>query len=615
MSDALWVLLLVIVICVWFLHVQSLKRNQADCTSKPVTPKETTSSLKPAPKAPEPLQSAHSLSSKRPEEPVPQVSKPLQDPVPKPVAVEVSPASYRKPWSEGAGLEVTEDFQRAFNLMEQTRDHIFITGKAGTGKSTLLRFFRDNTKKNVAIVAPTGIAAINAGGSTIHSFFKFPTGVVTNKDIKKLSNKRDLFKALDALVIDEASMVRADVMDAIDLSLRLNRGIDKPFGGVQVILFGDLYQLPPVIDDKEVKRFLDDTYGGCPYFFAARVFREAHLTMLELSKVFRQKEGWFIELLDKVRKGEVSDTHLRLLNSRVSLVPPRDEPAVILTTRRDQASEINLSELRKLPGREYIYKAKITGTFDEASYPTDRWLRLKEGAQVMLLRNDPFGRWVNGTLAVVKELSESLVKVFVSGVTYSVEPVTWEKTEYYYDPHERKIESRVVGAFQQLPMSLAWAVTIHKSQGKTFDRVIIDLGRGAFEHGQVYVALSRCRSFDGIYLRTPIRPHDIRVNPLVKKFEAELRGRSTASPLAAEYKIRAGEPWSPSAEAAEPIYHRDPAYENSEFAIGSLCLSCRKLIERTCPGAVAGKNVAGFKQWHCPGGYTLLSRGEGSCYH
>lgn len=430
-------------------------------------------------------------------------------------------------------LEINDDFRRALELMEQTREHVFITGRAGTGKSTLLRLFKDNTRKNTVIVAPTGVAAINVGGSTIHSFFGFPLGIVPRDRIKKLHRKKELFKALESLIIDEISMVRADLMDAIDLSLRLNRGVDRPFGGVQVLLFGDLYQLPPVVDDREVKKFLDDVYHGCPYFFGAHVFQEVRLTIFELSKVFRQEDPEFLKLLDEVRKGAISDDHLKLLNSRVGLLPPKDAPIITLTARNDQASEINLDELRKLPGRQYSYEAVVTGAFDEKSYPTDRVLHLKEGAQVMLVKNDPYGRWVNGTLAVVKKLSDSTVKVFIDGNVYSVEPVTWEKLEYYYNPREKKIESRVVGSFRQLPLRLAWAVTIHKSQGQTFDRVIIDLGDGAFEYGQVYVALSRCRSLDGVYLRTPIRPTDVRTNPQVVTFETEFCKRcGTVSPQA-----------------------------------------------------------------------------------
>lgn len=511
--------------------------------------------------------------------------------------------------------------------MEQTRDHIFITGKAGTGKSTLLRFFKDNTKKNTVIVAPTGVAAINVGGSTIHSFFKFPPGVVTRERIKKLNDKKDLFKALDTLIIDEISMVRADLMDAIDLSLRLNRGVDKPFGGVQVILFGDLYQLPPVVDDKEVRKFLDDVYHGCPYFFGARVFQEVRLTKLELSRVFRQEDLGFIKLLDEVRRGVISDVHLRLLNSRVGLLPPKNEPAITLTARNDQASEINLDELAKLPGREYVYEAVVTGEFDEKSYPTDRQLRLKEGAQVMLVKNDPLRRWINGTLAIVEKLSDSTVKVSIDGNVYSVEPVAWEKLEYYYNPQEKKIESRVVGSFQQLPLRLAWAVTIHKSQGKTFDRVIIDLGDGAFEYGQVYVALSRCRSLDGVYLKTPIKPHEVRANPQVKTFEAEfckrygtvipLRPRTEENGTALKFqdsKSRIEEKFcSPQAKVAEFKY--SPSFTSGgKFSVGSLCPGCRKFHEGTCGGTVPGKNVAGLKQWHCAGGYVPLSRSEENYY-
>lgn len=382
-----------------------------------------------------------------------------------------------------------------------------------------MQFFKRNTHKNVVVVAPTGIAAINVGGSTIHSFFRFPPGVVTKDRIKKLSDRKSLFKKLDTLIMDEISMVRADLMDAIDFSLRLNRENDEPFGGVQVIMFGDLYQLPPVVDDEEVKKFLDDVYGGCYYFFGAHVFKRVPLTVLELTKVYRQKDIEFINLLDNIRKGNISFEELEILNERAGVLPPEEEPVIVLTARNDQAYEINHSRLAQLPGREYIYEAVVTGKFDEKSFPTDRVLHLKKGAQVMMVKNDPYGRWVNGTLATVEGLSDSAVRVSIGRNIYWVEPVVWEKLEHYYNFKEKKIETEVVGSFLQLPLKLAWAITVHKSQGKTFDKVVIDLGEGAFEYGQVYVALSRCRTLDGIYMKAPIRLHEIKVSPWVREFE------------------------------------------------------------------------------------------------
>lgn len=418
-------------------------------------------------------------------------------------------------------LELNEQLIHTLTMMEETSQNIFVTGKAGTGKSTLLRLFKEFTDKNVVVVAPTGVAAINAGGMTIHSFFQLPLGAVNEDDVKILSRKKEVFEKMDTLIIDEISMVRADLLDAIDMSMRRNRRNWEPFGGAQVLLFGDLYQLPPVVDDREIRRYLDDKYNGCYYFFGSRAYRETAFQRIELMKVFRQTDADFIEILNKIRKAEVADYVLEAINKRAGILPPENMPVITLTTRRLQAEMINKSELEKLPGEAKVYNAEIKGRFDARHAPADYQLRLKEGAQVMLVKNDSLGRWVNGTLGVVEELGSNQVKVAVDGHSYWVKPAVWENLDYYYDENEKKIKSRIIGTFTQIPLKLAWAITIHKSQGKTFSQVVVDLGEGAFEYGQVYVALSRCRSLKGLYLKTPVRHHEIKVHPQVVDFEKE----------------------------------------------------------------------------------------------
>jgi ATP-dependent DNA helicase PIF1 len=408
-------------------------------------------------------------------------------------------------------FEMTPELSRAFDLMENTDEHLYITGKAGTGKSTLLQYFKQKTGKKIVTLAPTGIAAINVGGSTIHSFFRFPPHLITQDKIRRIRGKQELFAALDTVVIDEVSMVRADLMDGIDYSLRINRGrLKEPFGGVQLILVGDLCQLPPIVE-KDLAEYFKDTYEG-PFFFSAEIIKEINPEVIELQKVFRQNDPEFVELLNKVRNNRIQPSDLRRLNERHGKDPASDKSrlAITLTSTNAQASEINLSHLDSLNAEEHVFDAIVQDDFDEKSYPADKQLRLKRGAQVMMVKNDPNKRWVNGTLGVIQRLSNDLVEVsFPGGLTCAVEPLTWEKIEYEYDREEGRIEPVITGSFRQYPIKLAWAITIHKSQGKTFDEVIIDLGNGAFAHGQAYVALSRCRSFEGIHLKTPIRHSDI----------------------------------------------------------------------------------------------------------
>ncbi|MDD5614306.1 MAG: PIF1 family DEAD/DEAH box helicase [Candidatus Omnitrophica bacterium] len=420
-------------------------------------------------------------------------------------------------------LEVTDEFDYALSLMEGSNQNIFITGKAGTGKSTLLRQFKKNSAKNIAVLAPTGVAAINIGGQTIHSFFKFPPRFIS-KDTIKRKRKSKLIQKLDVMVIDEVSMVRADLMDGIDYALRLNRGrMDEPFGGVQMIFFGDLFQLPPIVESG-IRPIFDDRYNT-PYFFSAKAFKKMSLRYIELTKIFRQRDNGFVELLNSIRSSEHTKEGLKMLNERVvNGLEDIDNSAVILTTTNSRANAINEQRLAQLPGQEYAYSAEVTGDFEENFYPTESLVRLKEGARVILIRNDPKGRWVNGTLAEVIALSDDDIEVEVDGIVHNIGRSSWEKIEYTYNSETDKIDEEVRGSFLQFPLKLAWAITIHKSQGQTFDKAVVDLSGGAFTHGQVYVALTRCRSLDGVMLVRPVSSSDIIFDRRVYEFQNRFAG-------------------------------------------------------------------------------------------
>lgn len=427
----------------------------------------------------------------------------------------------------------TPEFAEALEKLENGSGHLFITGRAGTGKSTLLQYFRDNTKKNVVVLAPTGVAALNVKGQTIHSFFGFKPDI-TPQGVKKLP-KRDEKKLpinkIDSIIIDEVSMVRADLLDCIDLFLRINgKDIGRPFGGVRMVFIGDLYQLPPVVTmhDREV---LDKQYNS-PYFFDAHVFDYVSLECYELKQIHRQKDEVFIDLLNQVRENIVSDKELGLLNERCVNIN-EDVSPIHLTSTNDLAESINSEQLDKISSEHFLYTGLREGDFDMKSLPTAEKLFLKLGAQVMLLNNDPLGRWVNGTVGMITEIIKSkplsktpydIIRVRTNeGDEVDVLPNTWELFNFTYNEKTQHVDSSVVGSFTQYPIKLAWAVTIHKSQGKTFESVVIDLGRGAFAHGQVYVALSRCTSLQGVFLERPIGRRSIftdrRVSDFVKKYQ------------------------------------------------------------------------------------------------
>ncbi len=424
---------------------------------------------------------------------------------------------------DGPYREVAERITRA-------EGGVFLTGRAGTGKTTFLKAFLDQTTLKAAIVAPSGIAALNAGGQTIHSLFKLPPSMIQPQDVRRVREGR-MLKVLDLLVIDEISMVRSDLMDAIDRSMRLHRGVARPFGGVRLLCVGDSAQLPPVVS-REDEPVLEQWFGG-PYFFDAPSVKALDWTAIELQQVFRQSEARFLELLDRMRRGKPTVDDAEILDERVVGEPPpfNDEGgdgAIVLTTTNEAARRINDLEMARLTGTEASFGAKVEGQFDERIFPTDSELVLRIGARVMLLRNDPDKRWVNGTLATVVDFGKNSVFVKIGRQTHEVEPADWER--YVYEPDAEGVPQRkAVGVFRQVPLRPAWALTVHKAQGLTFDAVHIDFGRGAFAHGQTYVALSRCRTLGGLTLSRHLRRTDVRVDDAAFAFA----DRATYSDLGA----------------------------------------------------------------------------------
>lgn len=413
------------------------------------------------------------------------------------------------------GVTPTAEFEAACQFLQNDGGNLFVTGRAGTGKSTLLRALRDQLGEQLVVLAPTGLAAINVGGQTIHSFFGFPPRLIQPGDIRRSRNGR-LMRKLSYLVIDEVSMVRSDLMWGIDQSLRINRGRPRePFGGVRVIMFGDLHQLPPVVQEGEVAAHLEDAHGG-PFFFSVPALRDGCGTYrIELDQVFRQTDADLVNVLNTIREGEVTADDLALLNGRVHPIRTlsEGEPYVILTPTNAAAKRINTAYLDALPGVASRFDAGISGDFNENVQPADQSLELKVGAKVMLLRNDSDRRWVNGSVARISKLAAKQVWIEIAGREYEVEPVSWEHRKYAYDQAAEKIVETVAGTFKQFPLRLAWALTIHKAQGLTLDQVYVDLGRGTFAHGQTYVALSRCRSLEGLALARTLTPMDIRFDP------------------------------------------------------------------------------------------------------
>lgn len=405
---------------------------------------------------------------------------------------------------------LTPEFSSALDFIGRGEGNLFVTGRAGTGKSTLLKRLRDENRGSVVVLAPTGMAAVGVRGQTIHSFFGFPPRLIEPAAMKASRNQGVIAK-LDILVIDEVSMVRVDLMDAIDRALRVGRGfLDKPFGGATLAVFGDPWQLPPVVRGQEAD-ILHDRYGGVHFFHAPVVREEGAFSVLELSQVFRQHDQSFVDLLTRMRLGRPTPDDFALLASRVQPLEARPDRAetVVLTSTNQTAFSVNEAALAALPGREHELKAEIEGRFEESAMPADAVLRLKVGAKVVILRNDPAKRWVNGTLATVTRIAGGSVFVEIRGLEHELKPETWDSVRYSTDAKTGKIREELVGRFAQFPLRLAWALTIHKAQGMTLDRVHLDLGRGAFAPGQTYVGLSRARTLEGLTLSRPLMGRDI----------------------------------------------------------------------------------------------------------
>jgi len=466
-------------------------------------------------------------------------------------------------------IEINPQFERALELMENRGAHVFITGRAGTGKSTLLEYFRSITEKNLVVLAPTGVAAVNIAGQTIHSFFGFRPDVTVEKVRRQAKKKASpIYKNLDAIIIDEISMVRADLLDCIDQFLRINgRNPGVPFGGIQMIFIGDLYQIPPVVVGHD--RAMFEQFYESEYFFDARVFSEIEVEHLELEKIYRQSDSDFIELLNKIRNKTITGPDLDRLNERVvdeQVKLPRE--AIYLTTTNAMAEERNQAELEKLKGKSYFFKAEITGEIDPKSYPADEVLELKKKAQVMLLNNDTSGRWINGTIGSVVAINEDSLEVKLSdGSIEEVLPHKWDVWRFYWDQEAGSVAADRVGSFTQYPLKLAWAITIHKSQGKTFDNVAIDLGRGAFASGQLYVALSRCRSFEGIFLKREIRESDVRLDFRVVNFITGRQYELSEEKLPLDDKVEIIRTAAENGEELEIVYLKTTDEKSSRVII------------------------------------------------
>ncbi len=413
-------------------------------------------------------------------------------------------------------IEIEGVFKTALELMEYTTKNLFITGKAGTGKSTLLNYFRTITKKNIIVLASTGVSALNIKGQTVHSFFKFGPNT-TLASIQKLHNSNSqLYKKVDLIIIDEISMIRADLLDCIDKFLRMN-GKKKlaPFGGVQMIFVGDLYQLSPVVNINERKMFRE--YYKSEYFFDAHVFKNFSAEFIELEKNYRQHDNEFTEILNSVRNNTITQDQLKILNKRYEPFsnPQLSTDYIILVPTNNLANSINKENLDKLNTKLFTYSARSKENFNKNSMPADKNLLIKVGAQVMLLNNDKYNRWVNGSIGTVVAINQNnsesdLIIIRLSnGNEIVLNPYTWELFKFSYDSDEKKLMPEIVGRFTQYPLMLAWAVTIHKSQGKTFNKVIIDIGPGIFANGQLYVALSRCKTLEGLILRKKIEKKHI----------------------------------------------------------------------------------------------------------
>ncbi len=490
------------------------------------------------------------------------------------------------------------EFQSAWSLLQNTHRSVFLTGKAGSGKSTFLKWICAHTRKKHVVLAPTGIAAVNVGGQTLHSFFKIPFKPLVPDDpdysarnMQKTQrypkDKVKLLKELELIIIDEISMVRADIIDFIDKVLRIySRNMREPFGGKQLLFVGDIFQLEPVVT-RDMRDILKRWYPQF-FFFNAHVFDRLGLVPIELRKIYRQTDGTFISLLDRVRESHATWQDMAALNSRCVAAAPNTATELVMTlaTRRDTVDAINTEHMAALTTPEFTYVGEITGNFPAADLPTAQELVLKVGAQIIFIKNDQEGNWVNGTIARVSDLASNRIEVVKDdGEVVSLEPEMWENVQYSYDEREKKVIEVVQGTFKQYPIKPAWALTVHKSQGLTFGKVIIDFAGGAFTSGQTYVALSRCTSLEGISLLRPLSQRDIIVSTAVTTFARQFNNQAQISHALAQEKARA-------------LYRRAiHALEHSEFraAVDSY-VQAKQLLDVS--GSPAVQRLAAVKLGH-----------------
>lgn len=471
------------------------------------------------------------------------------------------------------------EFQNVWKLVQFTRQSVFMTGKAGTGKSTFLKYICNNTRKKHVVLAPTGIAAVNVGGVTLHSFFKIPFKPLLPDDpefarnrlksrMKYSKSHQKLLKELELIIIDEISMVRADIIDFIDKVLRVySDNPREPFGGKQLLLVGDIFQLEPVVTGD--MRDLLGRYYSHPYFFCAKAFDELNVVSVELRKIYRQNDDEFIAILDRIRLGRASTDDMKLLNSRIIPASHDDDGRMVMTlaTKRDMVDSINDERLRHLKTPEITYQGTITGEFPENSLPTSMALTLKVGAQIVFIKNDIDRRWVNGTLGRIYMADEDTLMVELeSGEKHVLDPAVWRNIKYEYDEKNHKVIEKELGSFIQYPVKLAWALTIHKSQGLTFNDVVIDIGRGTFSGGQAYVALSRCRSLGGLSLLSTINQRDVFVNPEIITFSRSFNDKKLID--SALERAKADDLYSQALDAIE----RDDAASAFELFISAMRL-------------------------------------------
>lgn len=432
-----------------------------------------------------------------------------------------------------------EPQRKAYELIANTNVSFFLTGRAGTGKTTFLRKIRETVDKNFVVVAPTGIAAIIAGGETIHSFFGMPLEVLTRHSTFNINEtKQTLLRCVDTIIVDEASMVRCDMVDAMDDILRTIMKNNLPFGGKQMIFSGDIFQLDPVVKHNSIEMdMLRDLYDtDMPYFYKANVFKRSQLVSIEFQKVYRQEDDSFLNILTHIRNGEVNWSDINTLNQRVNQRLDEGQLAITLASLNKTANEINQQHLDAINSDAITYEGTLDGEFKSTDLPVPQQLTLKIGAQVMLCRNDTARRWVNGTLATVTKLNEHCVTVKIGEEEHEINPVRWEQSKYTYDKATKKLEKNIVGSYTQLPLRLAWAITIHKSQGMTFDRMILDLSHGIFMAGQLYVALSRVKSLNGLFLTSPVKPSYIQTKKQANQFAASFNDEKAIT-----YRLKVGE--------------------------------------------------------------------------